>query len=165
MLTIRPVAKPDFSAIAALTNHYIRETAIHFGTEPVQPDELCADWLAAKHRYPYLVAEDEAGFCGYAKATSFRARAAYAQTAEIGVYIAPAHQRSGVGRELVSRLIESCAQRGFHVLIAGVALPNEGSVRLCESLGFRYVGVFPEIGRKFDRWHDVAFWQLSLTSG
>lgn len=161
-MEIRDVEAGDFEAIAALTNHYILTTAIHFGTEAVVPAALQAEWEQTREKYPFMVATRGDELLGFAKATTFRTRPAYAQTAEIGVYIAQAHQRSGVGTELVGRLIEACEQRGFHVLIAGMTLPNPGSMRLVESLGFHHVGTFPEIGFKVGRWHDVGFWHLTL---
>ena len=69
----------------------------------------------------------------------------------------------GVGRALYAALLERLRALGYHAAIAGIALPNEGSVRLHEAVGFEYVGTFREVGRKFEAWHDVGFWQLRWT--
>jgi phosphinothricin acetyltransferase len=71
-------------------------------------------------------------------------------------------QGRGVGRALYEALFERLRAGGFHVVVAGITLPNEASVRLHEAVGFRAVGVFPEVGHKFGRWHSVGFWQRTL---
>lgn len=163
---IRPVEPGDFAAIAALTNEFIRGTAIHFGYEEVTAEELRRAWEKSRSRYPYFVAVDEAGgLVGYAKAGVWRERAAYQWTAETTVYVAPAMHRRGVGRALYSALIEECRRRGFHSVMGGITLPNEASVRLHESLGFRKIGHHAQVGWKFGRWHDTGLWQLMLREG
>lgn len=171
---IRPVRPADFEAIAALTNHYIEKTSIHFGYEPVTAEEMRASWEKTKGKYPYLVAEEngadparsagppKARLAGYAKCGVWRDRAAYQWTAETGIYVAPASQRRGVGRRLYAALIDECRRCGFHSLVGGVTLPNEPSVRLHESMGFVKIGQFADAGWKFDAWHGVGFWQLML---
>jgi len=172
-MRIRPIHAGDFDAIAALTNHYIRETAIHFGDVPVTAEALCREWETARERFPALVATaaqdpsstcgaEEERFLGYAKAGPWRTRAAYSMTAEVGIYVDPSSHGRGVGTALYAALIDACRERGFHALIGGITMPNDASVRLHERLGFVRIGVFPEVGRKFDRWHDVGFWQLLL---
>jgi phosphinothricin acetyltransferase len=47
-------------------------------------------------------------------------------------------------------------------VIAGIALPNAPSVALHERLGFRKIGQFDEIGRKFGHWVNVGYWQRML---
>ena len=53
-------------------------------------------------------------------------------------------------------------RQGYALALAGVTLPNEGSVRLFESLGFEQAGVFERVGYKFGKWHDVGWWQHPL---
>lgn len=161
-MSIRPVEPADFAAIAAMTNYYIERTTIHFGLAPVTAEELRAGW-ESHPRHPYLVHEDERGeVVAYAKAGVWRERAAYGHTAEVGVYVRHGLQRRGLGRGLYEALIGRCRAAGFHALVGGITLPNEASVRLHEACGFVRVGTFREVGRKFDEWHDVGFWQLML---
>ena len=160
---IRPAVAADFDAIAAVTNPYILHTAIHFGTAPVTGDELRADWEKGRDRYAFLVADAGGEIAGYAKTTSFRARPAYTWTAETGVYLDPKHHRKGWATALYERLIGVSRAQGFHVLVAGIALPNDASVRLHEKLGFVLGGRFPELGFKLGRYHDVGFWFLRLS--
>lgn len=166
---IRDFAERDVGPACEITNHYIRETAIHFGYEPGTAAEFRAMWMkgiTASPIYPWLAAEvtADAGprFAGYAKAAEFRSRAAYRGTAECGLYLAPDLQARGIGTALYRELLVRLRALGYHTAIGGIALPNEASVRLHEKLGFKYVGTFREVGRKFDQWHDVGFWQLML---
>jgi phosphinothricin acetyltransferase len=78
------------------------------------------------------------------------------------VYIGPSARRSGVGRALVTALMDELRERGFVGVFAGTTLPNPGSIALFESLGFRHSGTFEKVGFKFGKWHDVGWWQRSL---
>ncbi|MCA8948342.1 MAG: N-acetyltransferase [Planctomycetes bacterium] len=154
----------DFDAIAAITNHYIRTTAIHFGYEDVTADELRTLFVAGEQRYPWLVAELDGEIAGYAKAGAWRTRAAYDWIAESGIYFAPAHCGRGHGAPLYRRLLDLLRAQGFHAVIGGATMPNPASARLHEQLGFEPCGIVHEVGWKHDRWHDVAFWQLRLAA-
>jgi phosphinothricin acetyltransferase len=79
------------------------------------------------------------------------------------VYTHPDHARLGVATALYTALIDRLAGLGFHAAVAAVTLPNPASVALHERLGFTHAGTFREVGRKFDAWHDVAFFQRPIT--
>jgi phosphinothricin acetyltransferase len=160
--THRLATADDFAAIAAITNHYIRTTAIHFGYDEVTADELRALWREHEELYPWLVCEQRGRLAGYAKAGVYRTRTAYRWTTETGIYLAADRLGEGLGKPLYSRLLDVLSHQGFHSAIGCIALPNEPSVRLHERLGFVACGVVPRAGRKFDRWHDVGFWQMLL---
>ena len=160
---IRLAAAPDFAAIAAITNHYIRTTAIHFGSEDVTAEELRSSWSEQLETYPWLVHLDADGtVLAYAKSGTWRSRAAYRWTTETGIYVRVDRCGRGLGLPLYRRLLTVLQAQGFHGAIGGIALPNAASVRLHERLGFVPTGVVPRAGRKFDRWHDVGFWQRRL---
>jgi phosphinothricin acetyltransferase len=160
-MSIRPARLDDFAVIAAITNHYIATTAIHFGYEPVSADELAMVWNAHQE-FPWLVIEADDVVVGYAKAGVWRARAAYRWTAEVGLYIAPEACGRGLGRKLYTALLAELARREFRSAVAGITLPNDPSVALHRALGFDEVGIVREAGFKHERWHDVGFWQKSL---
>jgi len=162
-MLIRPARADDFDAIAAITNHYIATTAIHFGHEPVTADELRTAFGDSEARFPWFVTlAADGSVAGYAKAGTFRARAAYQWTTETGIYLAPAHCGRGLGEPLYRTLLDALRTRGFHSAIGGIALPNTASVRLHERLGFVAAGVIQQAGWKFAKWHDLGFWQLRL---
>jgi phosphinothricin acetyltransferase len=162
MLLVRDFEHRDVAPACALTNWYIEHTAIHFATVPATDAEFEQGWRAGRERHPWVAAELDGAFAGYAKAYVWRERAAYARTCECGLYVARGLERRGVGRALYRELLARLAAAGFHTVVAGISLPNDASVALHEALGFQKVGHFRECGFKFGRFHDVAFWQLAL---
>lgn len=161
LLSIRPAREGDLAAMTDLTNHFIRETPIHFADEEETQESLKTAW-EARGPYPWLVVESGGAFAGYAKAGVWRSRAAYAWTAETAIYVCQAARRQGIGRALYAALLETLRESGFHSAVAGITLPNEASVKLHEGLGFVSAGVVREAGFKFERWWDVGFWQKIL---
>ena len=106
--------------------------------------------------------EENGRVAGYCYAHAWKEKQAYSRTAETTVYLHPDSTGRGMGRQLMTALVDSCRQKGLHVLIACITVPNEASVRLHESLGFRQVSRFNEVGQKFGRWLDVYDFQLTL---
>jgi phosphinothricin acetyltransferase len=159
---IRSATIEDAGAICSIYNPYVGETTITFEDQEVSVEAMQARIAEVTVALPWLVfeAEDEVG--GYAYATRWRARAAYRYSVETTVYLAPRFQRRGIGQKLYGKLIEKLRGLGVHRAMGGIALPNAGSVALHEKLGFKKVAHFEAVGRKFDRWIDVGYWQLSL---
>lgn len=157
MTGVREAQQGDLPTLAAIYDREIRDGVATFETEPAGTAPFAAK-LAAPD--PLLVVTDEIDRpLGYAYATLFRARAAYAATRETSIYLAPEAQGRGLGRLLYDDLLARLDAAGIHRVIAGVALPNPGSVALHHACGFHEVGTFTEVGRKFDRWIDVAFYE------
>ncbi|MEO6772629.1 MAG: N-acetyltransferase family protein [Kofleriaceae bacterium] len=162
-MPIRATIEADFPTFTAITNEVIRTSATHFGYEPYADDDLVTHWRSQRARFPWLTLTDDTGAAlGYAKAGSWRERAAYQWTCETTIYLATAVRGQGLGRPLYASLLAECVRLDFHSAVAGITLPNAASVRLHESLGFTPVGVVQEAGNKFERWWDVGFWQKRL---
>ncbi|MEW6281553.1 MAG: N-acetyltransferase family protein [Candidatus Eremiobacterota bacterium] len=160
---IRPARKADLPALLALSNR-AADTHVNFATDPERLEDWEQAWEAVHRTHPWLVAEDGA-FQGFARASPHRTRGAYARTAELSVYVEEAFRGHGVGRALYGALIPMLKERGFAVLLAGIALPNPSSIRLHEFFGFQPVGTFRKVGWKLGRWVDVGYWQLVLHEG
>lgn len=158
-MAIRPARADDFAAIAAITNHYVETTAIHFAYEPVAEADLRAMWERSAERHVWLVAEEAGAVAGYAKSGTWRERAAYAWTCEVGLYVAHDVRSRGIGTALYTALLEELRRRGFRSAVAGITLPNEASIALHRRLGFTHVGTFEDAGWKHGAWHGVDFWQ------
>lgn len=162
-MSFRPVQPGDFPAIVDLVNHFIQATHIHFGYAPTTAQAMLAAWQPIADKYPFLVALDDANqFLGFARAYRWREREGYAWTAETGIYLTASARGRGLGSALYSTLIDDCWARGFHTLVAGVALPNDASERLHLRSGFTPVGDFAQVGRKQDRWITVRWFQRVL---
>lgn len=115
-------------------------------------------------RLPWFVCESDGAIVGYAYATPWKVRAAYRHSVESSIYLAPQATGRGLGSQLYTALIADLRQRGLHCVIGGAALPNPASVSLHEKLGFSKVAEFREVGFKFGRWIDVAYWELMLNA-
>jgi len=158
---IRLATPDDGAALAAIYDPIVATTAISFETEPPGSAEMGRRVSSILQHAPWLV-DDDGGVRGYAYASKHRDRAAYAWSVDAAVYVDPAFRRSGVGRRLYQKLFDLLRLQGFTVVCAGITLPNEGSVGLHESLGFRPVGVYRGVGYKLGTWHDVRWLQLDL---
>lgn len=160
---ILPASEEDAEAVARIYRHYVLNTTISFEEEPVSPAEMLKRIReVASNSLPWLVAEQAQQVVGYAFATKWKGRGAYRHSAESSVYLDPAFTGRGVGTRLYRALLEMLQQQSIHVVIGGVALPNAASVALHERLGFSKVAHFREVGYKFGKWIDVAYWQRSL---
>ena len=161
--TIREVTPADAAALARIYNHYVLHTIITFEEAAVSADEMAARMTeTAAASFPWLVAATPAGVRGYAHASRWKGRCSYRYSAEVTVYIEEGYAGHGLGSQLYAALFPRLEALGYHVLIGGIALPNEASVALHEKFGLRRVGLLSEVGYKFGRWVDVGYWQLTL---
>lgn len=155
-------AAGDAAACAAIYAPYVRDTAITFELDPPSETEMAARIEAARKTHAWLVAEEDGRVVGYAYGSEYKSRAAYRFSCEVSVYVAQGCHRSGAARALYTELFERLASRGFHMAVAGMALPNDASVALHRRMGFEPVGTYRRIGWKNDTWHDVAWAQRPL---
>ena len=160
-LTVRDARSDDAAAIAEIYNHYILTSHATFELETIDAGELRSriDDTVEKG-LPFLVGERAASIAGYAYGRPFRPRPGYRFAVEIAVYVNLGNQSKGIATALYDVLIPRLFDLGAHSLIATIALPNDASVRLHEKFGFVKSGELREVGRKFDRWVDVGYWQL-----
>lgn len=162
-MEIRPVRPEDASQIADIYNHYIATSHATFEVEPISSGEiLCRINAETDSGYPFLVCLAAGEIVGYAYGHQFRARPAYRHSVEVSVYIKPGHDGKGIGTSIYAELFTEIKRADFHAIIAGISLPNDASVRLHEKFGMEKVAHFREVGRKFDRWIDVGYWELIL---
>ncbi len=165
MIAIRAARPEDAAAIAAIYAPHVLAGTATFETEAPDARHMRSRMAASDGLYPWIVATngDEAGgVLAYAYATRFRDRPAYRYVVETTIYVSAATQGQGVGRLLYDSLIDTLRVQGFTQAIAAIALPNEYSIRLHESVGFRRAGVYREVGYKQGRWIDVGLWQCEL---
>jgi L-amino acid N-acyltransferase YncA len=159
---LRQVALTDSPAVAEIYNHYVLHSVVTFEEEPVSPPEMERRIIENTAMYPWFVYEEDGKVIGYSYASKWKVRPAYKHTVEVSVYLAPGCSGRGIGKALYSRLIDQLRQQKTHAVIGGVALPNDVSIRLHESLGFEKIGHFREVGWKFGKWVDVGYWELIL---
>ena len=161
---IRDAREADLPRINDIYNHYVLTSPVTFDFEPTTSEQR-RDWFgrhssAGPHRL--FVADDGGSVLGYADSHQFRQKPAYDTTVETTVYCAPEAVGRGIGRLLYTALFDVLRGRDLRIAIAGITLPNDGSVALHERFGFALVGVMHEVGRKFDRYWDVAWYEKRL---
>jgi L-amino acid N-acyltransferase YncA len=163
---IRAATPLDTEQIAAIYAHHVLHGTGTFELEP--PDTAEMDRRRAdiqKVGCPYLVATAGYRVLGYAYAAPYRPRKAYRFTVEDSIYIDPAETGRGIGKLLLSAVIQACQESGKREMIAVIGdSGNVASIRLHERLGFRHTGILEGVGFKFDRWLDTVLMQRSLAS-
>lgn len=160
---IRPAELRDLGAVAAIYAHYVDHTATTFDLESPSPEAWGERLAAAAERgHPWYVTEQDGMVAGYAYAAPFRSKPAYARTVETTVYLDVARTGRGLGRPLYEALLSEVAARDYHVVVAGMTLPNPASQALHRRLGFVPIGTFAQVGFKLGTWWDVEFLQRRL---
>lgn len=159
---LRPVSAGDAAQIAEIYRPVVEETTISF--EEIAPDaaEISRRIAEIAAFYPWLVAESGGDVLAYAYASRHRERPAYRYSVDVSVYVSERSRRCGVAAALYEALFTQLRESNFHRAFAGIALPNDASVKLHERFGFEPVGVYEEVGRKFDRWLDVLWCQKTI---
>ena len=163
-LTVRGGREDDLPRLNEIYNHYVINTPTTFDFEPISMDARRA-WFArfastGTHRL--FVAVERGAVLGYADSHQFRVKKAYDTTVETTVYCAPEATGRGIGRLLYTALFDALRGADLRMAVAGITLPNDASVALHERFGFTRTGVFHEVGRKFDRYWDVAWYEKRL---
>ena len=159
---IRLCRLSDAEQICEIYNHHVRNTVVTFEEAPVAVDEMARRIATVTEKWPWFVWEEQGAIAGYAYAGMWKERSAYRFSVESTVYVAEKRVRRGIGAALYRALLPELKVRGAHYVIGGIALPNDASVALHETLGFEKIGHFKEVGFKHGRWVDVAYWTLIL---
>jgi len=160
--TIRLADPHDASSIAEIYRPIVESTPISFETDPPSPSEMGRRIEDTLRFYPWLVGTDESRVIGYAYAASHKVRAAYRWSVDTSLYIDAAYRRRRVGLALYTSLFRILVAQGHVNAYAGITLPNPASVAVHESVGFRPLGVYRNVGFKQGKWHDVGWWELEL---
>ena len=161
---IRHARVADLERINEIYNHYVRTTPKTFDLAPMSTERRRAwfDWYTTRGPQQVFVVEEDDVVVAYADSHSFRERAAYNTTVEVTVYCAPEATGRGLGTMLYKALFEGLAGEDVWMAMAGITLPNPASVALHEHFGFTLVGVMHDVGRKFDRYWDVAWYEKRI---
>jgi phosphinothricin acetyltransferase len=145
-------------------NHYVRETAVTFDVTPFSAERRRAwfEQFSEGGSRRLLAASEDGVPRGFAWSHEFRAKEAYASSVEVTIYLAPGAGGRGLGTRLYTSLFDALGAAGVHRAYAGITLPNPASLALHRRFGFREVGTYDEVGRKFDRFWSVRWFELRL---
>ncbi len=164
-LMIRPGLLSDLPRITEIHNHYVVNTHITFDIHPFTPEQRVT-WFqehSVGGRYRMLVAETpDARLLGYATTGRFRTKAAYDTTVEVSIACAPQAARQRIGTQLYEALFKLIASEDVNRIVAGIAQPNEASNALHKKFGFKQIGTFTAVGRKFGKYWDVMWMEKPI---
>ena len=163
-IVIRRAALSDAEALLAVYNHYVAETHISFDIEPrtIEQRIVWLEGFAERGRYQCFVAERGGKAIGWASSGRFNERAAYDTSVTTSVYLAPGEGGKGLGRRLYQALFDALSKEDVHRCYGGIGLPNAASVGLHLAMGFQHIGTYREVGRKFGRYWDVAWYEKAM---
>ena len=159
---IRDFQLDDIKKLVEIYNYYIQHTVITFDQVPFTIADFEQKIKPIYKKYPFIVFEENNEILGYAYGSSWRTKPSYKFTAESTIYLTKDALGKGIGTKLYTELLQRLKQQKIHTIIGGLTLPNAASIKLHEKLGFKKVAHFKEVGRKFEQWLDVGFWQLTL---
>lgn len=151
-------------AIVDIFNEAILNSTALYDYQP-RPLASMEPWFAAKVKgnFPVIGIEGADGtLLAFGSYGTFRAWPAYKYTVEHSVYVHQDHRGQGLGLIVMQALIQAATQGEVHAMMGGIDATNLASIALHERLGFKHVGTLPQVGFKFDRWLDLAFYQLLL---
>jgi L-amino acid N-acyltransferase len=164
-LEIRDAELKDLEGMLTIYNDVL-ETSTSIFSDTRRTQEEQRRWFDDRRQqgWPVLVACREDVLVGYATYGPFRTWPGYRHTVENSIYLAPSARGQGLGTQLLGMLLQRAQTQQLHAVIAGIDGENVGSMRLHEKLGFTKVAQLKEVGRKFDRWLDLVFYQRLLSS-
>lgn len=161
-VSIRPATLQDAAEIARIYNMYVLGSTATFDIEP-HTVERREEWLRGRSaEYPVLIAENGSSVLGWAALSPYRERPAWRHTVEVAVYVGEDARGQGIGPQLLDAVLDSARDVGHHAAVAQVTTENVASLKTLERAGFERVGTLIQVGRKFDRWLDVAILQHTL---
>ena len=165
-VTVRTATTADAEQVAAIYNHEVLHSAATFDLVPRTLEEQI-EWIGARTgAFQTIVAVDPGDpsgeVVGFGALSPYKERAAYRTSVEDSVYVRRDLGGQGVGSLILGRMVEVAADSGFHAIFARINASGDASIALHRKWGFELVGIEREVGRKFNRWHDVALMQRLL---
>ena len=159
---VRLVKVRDAAQICDIYNYYVENSIATFVEDPISVIDMELKIRKISGSYPWFVFVENNLILGYAYANQWNERAAYRHSLESSIYLRNGALKKGIGSSLYQALLHEISKSDYHVVIGGISLPNEASVRLHEKFGYQKAAHYKEVGFKFDKWIDVSYWQLIL---
>lgn len=165
-LVIRAVTESDAPAIAAIYAHHVLHGTASYEYDPPSIKETLAKIRRiAGAGWPFLVGELDGAVAGYAYVTQFRDRPGYAYTCETSIYVDAGCAGRGVGKALLTALVDAARAFGFRQIVGVVGGAAEASIGLHAACGFVEAGRLTGVGWKHGRWLDNVYMQRALGAG
>jgi L-amino acid N-acyltransferase YncA len=160
--SVRLIKPEDTQAVLAIYAPYITDSAASFEYEVPSVNEFAERIRTVVKEYPWLVCEYNQQIIGYVYSGKHRTRIAYQWTVECTVYLSAGFHRLGLARILYKALFDILKLQNMINVYAGITVPNIKSEEFHKAMGFYIIGTYKNIGYKFNKWHDVTWFQLDL---
>lgn len=154
----------DTKRLLEIYSYYVEETNITFEYDVPAEEEFADRIKLISEKYPYIVAEKDDKIIGYAYANTFKGRAAYDWTVESSIYLDVNTRGQGIGEKLHDKLVEILQQQGIVTIEACITYPNDRSEQFHKKKGYEKVAHFNKVGYKFDKWHDVVWYEKTIAN-
>ncbi len=160
---IRPYQPADLQALTAICNHYIRTSTATFEVDEITPADFNRRLGECVSTIFVAQDPDTGAIQGYAYAHPWKSRPCYWPTLELTVYLHPDCTGRGLGRQLITALLDAIRAEGhYRVALACITASNASSVALFTSLGFTQASYFANVGEKFGQPLSVIDLTLAL---
>ena len=163
-MQLKPCTENQLPEILAIFNDAILNSTALYDYK-IRTMETMEAWYADKisHDSPVIGAFDDDGtLFGFATYGMFRVRPAYKYTVEHSVYVRADKRGEGLGKILLREIIKKAVEQNYHVMVGVIDAENAVSMKLHEQEGFVLTGIMKQVGYKFGKWLDAAFYQLTL---
>jgi len=165
-LTLRLASLGDAEQIRDIYNYEVSNTTATFDLVPRSLRDQ-QRWITERSgAFAAIVAVDAADqlgdVVGFGSLSAYKERAAYRTSVEDSVYVRRDRGGQGIGKLILTELLHIGAASGFHAVFARISGASAASIALHKSCGFELVGIEREVGRKFNKWLDVALMQALL---
>lgn len=161
-MILRLANENDADGILSIYAPYITGTSFTFETELPATQAFAERIVSCLNNWPWLVGEVDGKIAGYAYGSRYRERTGYQWCVECSVYVHDDFQRMGIAKGLYTTLFEILKKQGYRNVYAVINLPNDRSVQLHESLGFKWFATYENVGYKLGQWKNVGWWQLTI---
>ncbi len=162
-IVLRKFEISDIERIKEIYVHYVKNSAVTFEIKVPSKEMLIKKFEAKLEKnHPVIIALIDEQVVGFAYASTFRPRAAYRFTCENAIYIDKNFAGRGIGSLLLAKLLKQAKDYGFNQMIAIITKDTKPSIALHKKFGFKVLGEFPELGYKFEKWHDIIHMQRKL---
>jgi L-amino acid N-acyltransferase YncA len=160
MITLTRATLDHLEGITEIYNEAVLNTTATFDLDPASLDEQRIWFAEHGEKFPIFVAVEDDMVIGWASLSKWSGRCAYADTAEISIYIKDGFRGKGIGKMLLGKILEEGKKAGIHTIIARIADESEASIKLHEHAGFTHIGTMKEVGKKFGKLLDVHMMQI-----
>lgn len=163
-MDVRPCRAGDLEQVNDIYNFYVRTSPATFDIDEITAERR-REWFthyAETGPHRVFVAADGGSVIGWTSSSALHERKAYETSTIVTCYIDEAYVGRGIGKALYSALFDAISGEDLHRAYAGISLPNDASVALHRSFGFRQVALYSEQGRKFGKYWDVAWFEKEL---